>query len=252
MKRLPVRHPWPMRCRLPAMLLVWAPLALGAQQRPDTLRASVGPMLPAAAQAALQTRAQIQFDESRFDSLTANTLRGLFEDARDMGLPTRPLINRALEGAARRMSSERILRTVREFAAALNAARESLGATSTPDELAAGAAALRAGIDEATLQSVRRSNPRGSTEIALVVLTDLVSRGVPRPNARDAVNALSPLPKGDEALLGLQSLVAKNAQRGPGMALEALNRYVRGTIPAGASPSTPATTDRKPVRPPDP
>lgn len=234
------------------LLLAWAPVALGAQPRPDTLRASAAPVLPTTAPAAFQARAQVQFDESRFDSLTANTLRGLFEDARDMGLPTRPLINRALEGAARRMSSERILRAVREFAAALNSARESLGPGSTPDELAAGAAALRAGLDEATLQSVRRSNPRGSTEIALVVLTDLVSRGVPRPNAREAVNALSPLPKGDEALLGLQALVAKNAQRGPGMALEALNRYVRGTIPAGASPSTPATTDRKPIRPPDP
>jgi hypothetical protein len=196
-------------------------------------------------------REQIQFDATRFDSVTANTLRGLFEDAADMGLPTRPLINRALEGAARRMSSERILKVVREHAAALSSARDVLGPGSSEAELDAAAMAIRSGIDEPSLAAVRRSRPAGSAVTALVVLTDLVRRGVPGPNAREAVTSLARLPRSDDALLGLQSTVAKNAQRGPGMALEALNRYVRGTVPGTVTPSTPATTDRKPVRPPD-
>ncbi|MBL0939194.1 MAG: hypothetical protein IBJ03_09880 [Gemmatimonadaceae bacterium] len=230
----------------PAVWLLLAHLA-GSPVQPDTLRQQAQPVSPATA-----LRDQIRFDESRFDSVTANTLRGLFEDAQSMGLPTRPLINRALEGAARRISSERIVRTVRELAAALNSAKEALGPGSTVDELVAGAEAIRVGFDEATLQSVRRNRPAGSAATALVVLTDIAGRGVPRPNARDAVNTLSRLPQSDDALQGLQVLVAKNAQRGPGMALDALNRYVRTTIPAGVSPSTPATTERKPVRPPDP
>jgi hypothetical protein len=87
--------------------------------------------------------------------------------------------------------------------------------------------------------------------VPLVVLTDLVRRGVPMANARDAVASLARAPRSDDVLLGLQATVAKNAQRGPGMALDALNRYVQmaGATPAVAAPISP---DRKPVRPPDP
>lgn len=219
---------------------------------PAAVRASGDTLAAAGAFAPSSRRDQIQFDASRFDSVTANTLRGLFEDAAEMGLPTRPLINRALEGAARRMSSERILKVVREHAAALSSARDVLGTASTEPELDAAAMALRSGIDESSLAAVRKSRPAGSAVTALVVLTDLVRLGVPRPEARDAVTSIARLPRSDDALLGLQSTVAKNAQRGPGMAVDALKRYLRGSNPGSIVPSTPATTDRKPVRPPDP
>ena len=195
---------------------------------------------------------QGQFDAARFDTLTANALRLLFDDAAAKGLPTAPLINRALEGAARRVSGQRILSVVRAHAAALAEAKAALGAGSTVAELDAGATALRAGIDSRTLEVVRGTRPGGTAVTALVVLTDVVRRGVPTSTARDAVATIARLPRSDDALLGLQSTVAKNAQRGPGMALDALNRYVRGTVTGAVSPSTPATSDRKPVRPPDP
>jgi hypothetical protein len=240
--------------RLAITWLIIAQLSAGAAraEQPSGMSLVADTISRRAEQPPAIRRDQIQFDATRFDSVTAITLRGLFEDAVEMGLPTRPLINRALEGAARRMSSERILKVVREHAAALSSAREQLGPGSTEAELDAAAMALRSGIDEPTLAAVRRSRPAGSAVTALVVLTDLVRRGVPRPEARDAVTSLSRLPRSDDALLGLQSTVAKNAQRGPGMALDALNRYVRGTAPGSITPSTPATTDRKPVRPPDP
>lgn len=198
---------------------------------------------------AVSRRDQVVFDASRFDSLTANALRSLFEDAAAIGLPTRPLVNRALEGAARRTSSDRILRVVREHAIALQEAKRTLGDRSTEDELEAGAIALRAGLDGRALEAVRASRPTGQAVVPLVVLTDIVRRGVPVGSARDAVNQLARTPRSDDVLLGLQALVAKNAQRGPGMALDALNRYVKGA--GSLAPSTPATTDRKPVRPPE-
>jgi len=70
-------------------------------------------------------------------------------------------------------------------------------------------------------------------------------------NAQTAVARLARVPRSDDILLGLQATVAKNAQRGPGMALDALNRYVQttGATPAAAAPNSP---DRKPVRPPEP
>ena len=82
---------------------------------------------------------------------------------------------------------------------------------------------------------------------------DLVQRGVPVPQAREALTAVGRA-RPDEVLLGLQAIVAKNAPRGPGMAMEALQRYVRGNGGpggSGAAPApTPASPDRKPARPP--
>lgn len=194
---------------------------------------------------------QGQFDAARFDTLTANALRLLLDDAAAKGLPTAPLINRALEGAARRVGGARILSVVRAHAVALADAKVALGEGSTVAELDAGATALRAGIDAKTLAMVRSTRPAGSAVTALVVITDVVKRGVPTSTAREAVTTIARIPRSDDALLGLQATVAKSAQRGPGMALEALNRYVRGTVTGAVSPSTPATSDRKPVRPPD-
>jgi len=195
---------------------------------------------------------QGQFDAARFDTLTANALRLLLDDAAAKGLPTAPLINRALEGAARRVGGQRILSVVRAHAAALAEAKLALGEGSAVAELDAGATALRAGIDARTLTVVRGTRPNGTAVTALVVLTDVVKRGVPASTAREAVATIARTPRSDDALLGLQATVAKNAQRGPGMALDALNRYVRGAVTGTVSPSIPATNDRKPVRPPDP
>lgn len=232
-----------------AIMLLTVQLATTASTVPaDTILNARGGGQPAVS-TAIAARQPVQFDVSRFDSLTANALRSLFDEAAEMGLPVRPLINRALEGAARRMPGDRILRVVREHAIALQTAKRALGERSTEDELEAGAIAVRAGLDERTLESVRNARPAGQAVVPLVVLTDIVRRGVPAPTARDAVQTLARTPRSDEVLMGLQATVAKNAQRGPGMALDALNRYIRGT--GSSSPVTPATTDRKPVRPPD-
>lgn len=194
----------------------------------------------------------VQFDYTRFDSLTAVQLSAIFDSAAARGLPTKPLINLSLEGAARRVPGPKIVSVVRSHAAALSDAREALGATSTAGELNAGASALRGGVDTRTLVAVRAARPNSSVEVPLVVLTDIVSRGVPSATARDAVSTIAKLPRSDETLMGLQLTVAKNSVRGPGMAVDALNRYVKGTVSGSAPPSTPATTGRPPIRPPTP
>lgn len=228
------------------LLLFSSTAGLSGQTGAADLASGIAPQAPMVA-----AQPPVSFDASRFDSVTAITLRGLLEDATELGLPTRSLINRALEGSARRMSGERIIRVVRELAAALTQAKEILGPGSTADELEAAADALRAGYDRKAVAAIRATRPPGTAVTALVVLTDLARRGVPTATARDAVTDLSKLPRPDEALLGLQSAVARNAQRGPGMALEALNRYVRGMGGVPGSSGAPATIDRKPVRPPD-
>ncbi len=197
-------------------------------------------------------RQQIQFDAARFDSVTAFALRSILDSAAERGLPTTPLINRALEGVARKFGGPRILLVVRQYAVALESAREMLGTESSVAELEAGASALRAGIDGRMLTAIRTTRPSGAAVMPLAVMTDIVMRGVPAATARDAVTAIARMPRSDEALLGLQVTVAKNSVRGPGMAVDALQRYLRGTVPGSNSPSAPAAVDRKPIRPPPP
>ena len=197
-------------------------------------------------------RQQIHFDAARFDSVTAYALRSLLDSAAERGLPTAPLINRALEGAARKAGGPKILLVVRQYVVALESAREMLGTESSVAELEAGASALRAGIDARMLTAIRASRAVGAAVTPLVVMTDIVARGVPAATARDAVTAIARMPRSDEALLGLQVTVAKNSVRGPGMAVDAIQRYLRGTVPGSNSSSAPATVDRKPIRPPSP
>jgi hypothetical protein len=85
-----------------------------------------------------------------------------------------------------------------------------------------------------------------------MVLTDIVQRGIPSIPARDAVTSIARMPSSDDALRGLRETVAKNSVRGPGMAVDAMNRYVKGTVSGAIPTSAPATPDRKPIRPPSP
>lgn len=244
-----------------ALLLVAQVVTQTAQRVPvavdDTARATVATTQPVVKTPErpidpVERARQLQFDASRFDTLTAAVLRGIFEEATDRGIPTRPLILRALEGSARKAPSGRIIRAVRDLSDALATAKFALGEGTTPEELDPAAAAIRAGIDPRIVASVRTTRPPGTAVTALVVLTDLVARGVPPVTAREAIATIARTPRSDDALLGLQITVAKNAQRGPGMALDALNRYVRGTGLGSPATSTPATPEKKPVRPPDP
>lgn len=205
---------------------------------------------PDARAAATRAAQQVQFDAARFDSVTAFALRGILDSAVERGLPSQPLIMLALEGAARKVHGTKILAVVRAHVAALETSRELLGAESTIDELNEGANALRSGIDGKVLVAVRATRPAGTAVMPLLVLTDIVKRGVPLATARDAVTSIARMPRSDEALMGLRETVAKNSVRGPGMAVDALQRYLRGTVQGRSPPSAPATVDRPPIRPP--
>ena len=163
---------------------------------PESVRHTVAaPSAPPAEQ-------QVQFDASRFDSLTALSLRSFLESAVEQGIPLGPLINRALEGAARRASGVKIMQVVRAHAAALAQAMELLGPNAPVAELDAGATALRAGIDAKSLSAIRAARPMESATIPLMVLTDIVQRGVPSIAARDAVTTIARMSASDDALTG--------------------------------------------------
>lgn len=179
-----------------------------------------------------------QFDASRFDSLTAVTLRSILDDAKAKGLPTAPLVNRALEGAARKVVGSRIVAVVRAHADAMEEARTVLGARAGTSELDACATAMRAGVDRTTMAHLHTIRTGATIIKPCVVLTDILQRGIPISTANEAVLTISRLPRADAPLDSLQSLVAKNVTRGgQGMAVEAIQRYLREVAPTSQDTS---------------
>ena len=179
-----------------------------------------------------------QFDVTRFDSITALSLRAILDSAAAKGLPTRPLINLGLLGAARRAVGSRILAVVRAHAAAMEDVKRIVGPRVSASELDACAQAMRAGVDGGTMALLRAARPTGPLVQPCIVVTDLIQRGVPFATANNAVLSVARLPQSDSMLDSMQSVVAKNAARGgPGMAVEALQRYLRDNVPATARAS---------------
>ena len=211
---------------------------------PDLSGPNWAPVLPQVVQPG-------RWDPTRFDSATAVGVKAWLDSATVHGLPYGPLYSNALMGSAWRTSGKEIVNKTRLFFVAMLDSRAALGEGSTESELTTGAELLRAGMDGKALQSIRgvRASP-GTALTALVVAADFVKRGIPANQARDAVTALGRASKSDEGLNGAQALVARNAERGPGMARDALDRYVKSNS-GGAQKNAPGKQVTRPPGPPD-
>lgn len=161
----------------------------------------------------LATRAVAQDPRlARLDPATRAAVATLVDSSRAAGLPTEPLVQRALEGAAKGAPTDRIVAAVRRLAGDLGSARSALGPKAAPAELEAGAAALRAGASPDVLAKLRRTRPAPLT-VPLAVLADLVASGVPVDSAVMAVLALAPT-AGDGELVEFRRAVERDIALG--------------------------------------
>jgi hypothetical protein len=164
-------------------------------------------------------RAQDKRLAARLDAETALAVTRVADSVRAAGLPSDPLIGVALEGASRRAPNDRILAVVREYAAALGVARQTLGASAAGDEIVSAAGVIVAGVAPRVVTEYRAARPTGSITVPLVVLADLVARGVPADTAASALgDALRGGARDDE--------------------LTELRRRIERDILAGARPAT--------------
>ena len=162
---------------------------------------------------------------SKLDPQTRYAIELLLDSARLAGLPYGPLESKALEGVSKHASSRDILAAVRRVLRSLRDARGALGANATSDELTAAAGALRAGISSAELSRLSASREaKSSLTVPLVVLSDLVRRGVARDTASLTIFQLLKGGAADDDFLGLWRSVERDIISGtdPGVAL--LNR----------------------------
>lgn len=179
---------------------------------------------------------------ARLDPHTRTVVETLLDSARLAGLPTDPIESKALEGISKRASGRLIVLRVRETLHTLRTAREALGPQATSDELVAGAGALRVGLTTVELSQLARSRTtRNLLTVPLVVLSDLISRGVPRDTASTTIFQLWQRGAADDDFLGLWRGVERDIVSGtdPGVALLKRAREIpsRGPPPSATPPS---------------
>ena len=155
------------------------------------------------------------------DAETLAKVTRLTDSARVESLPVEPLVGVALEGAQRHASGARITKAVQDYLGALRGARAALGSDASVAEIASGAGVLLSGVNGDVLRQLRTASPNRSLTVPLVVLADLIARGVPKDTAARAIAAAARANARDDDY-------------------SALRRFVEQDIIAGASPAAAA------------
>lgn len=150
---------------------------------------------------------------------TRAVLARLIDSARVAGLPVDPLYSKAQEGVFRAADDARVLAAVQRLARDLGESRAALGDSAAVEEITAGANALRAGLRSGDLSRLRGVRARGqhashSLTVALVVLADLATRGVPPALAAASVNELVARNVSDGALISFRQTVERDLLSG--------------------------------------
>lgn len=209
-------------------------------------------LLPASARAQDETRARSLDPLSRLDPAYRYAVEVLLDSARLSGLPTNPIESKALEGIAKNRNGRQIVIATRDVYRSLVRSRAALGPSATAAELTAGANALRVGITSVELAHLASTRDAGKElTMPLVVLSDLVTRGVARDTASQTIFQLWQKGAADEDFLGLWRGVERDIVSGtdPGVALmnrarEVPNRGPPPTTPPGARSENPETQNR--------
>lgn len=158
---------------------------------------------------------------SALDAETFARVTKMTDSARAESLPVDPLIGVALEGAQRRAPGAKIAGAVHDYLIALRGARAALGSDAVAAEIVSGAGVLLSGVPSDALHRIRVAGTRRPLTVPLVVLADLIARGVPKDTAARAIEAAARANARDDDY-------------------SALRRFVEQDILAGASPAAAA------------
>jgi hypothetical protein len=186
---------------------------------------------------ALPAAAQDVDPLARLDQNSRFAIDLMIDSARVAGLPTAPLLSRALEGVSRKIDSRKIVDAVRKQLSYLRIARSVLGGVGE-EELVAAAAVVEAGAKPGQLAAFRARQKGRSDVQAFVYWADLITKGVPGEDASSAISKLWQDGADDATFLNLWKSVNADILQGlnPGAALQ--NRIRES--PGRAPPSKPA------------
>lgn len=181
---------------------------------------------------------------TRLDRRVQAEVAALMDTARSLGIPSEPVVDKALEGAAKRAPNDRIINVVRSRFRELVAARAALGGGAMETEIIAAADALHAGANPQVITALRTRRPGAPLTIPLAVLADLIARGVPADTASQAVLALATKPGTDAEFAAMRDDIERDIAKGAPPAIAAGLR-TRGVPPGARVPiaTDAATTD---------
>ena len=177
---------------------------------------------------------------SRLDKPTFAAVNAIIDSARLAKLPTAPLVDRALEGAAKGSDGTRIITAVHQLSIRMGLARRVLGERATADEIKAAAGALDGGVSQRDLARIRAAAGKRQVTMPLAVLTDLIGRGVPVATATDLVVQLARAGVKDADLAIYQRNVRSDIDRGADPTVAARTRARGLVLRSAASPARPA------------
>lgn len=150
----------------------------------------------------------------RLDPGTAAAVQRVVDSAGQAGLPTEPLVQKALEGSTLGAPGERIEAAVLALHQQLARAREALGGEAGEAELTAAAGALRAGLLPSALRRLQALRSGRPLVVPIAVLTDLVTEGVPPEEATRSVLALARDGRPDDEFVALRREVQTRRRAG--------------------------------------
>jgi hypothetical protein len=167
-------------------------------------------------------RAQDERLTERLDVSTAAQVQQVVDSAEAAGLPSEPLVQKALEGATLGASDDRIVTAVQSLHGQLRRARQALGENASDAELTAAAGALRAGLAPSALRRLQSLRPDQPLVVPIAVLTDLVAEGVPPAEATRSVLDLARDGRPDDEFVALRRQVQQRGAGGEPMGRPAL------------------------------
>ncbi len=168
---------------------------------------------------------------ARLDKPTYIAVNAIVDSARAAKLPTAPLVDKALEGAAKGSDGSKIVVAVHQLSVRMGSARRVLGSSADLEEIKAAAGALDAGVTTHDLARLQAASGKRPLTMPLSVLSDLIGRGVPVATATTII-------------IQLGRSGAKDSE------LTTFQRNVRADIDHGADPAVAASTRARglPVR----
>lgn len=175
---------------------------------------------------------------ARLPTGTRLAVERLLDSARASGLPTEPLVRKALEGESKGADSARIVSAVATLGRYLGQARQALGTGTDEATLVAGAAALRAGAQPARLRALDSLRARERLAVPLSVLADLLTSGVEPERAWTTVREMATQGAPDADFLELRErLMGTRQGQAPGLPPAAERPPTAAPLPAPHGPS---------------
>lgn len=150
---------------------------------------------------------------TELDSATQAAIAHEIARARGRGIPVEPLVAKVREGRLKRAPASRIRTAVEKLAERLNVARAALGAESSTDEVIAGADAIAAGADVASLRALRAASTR-PIAVPIGTLAQLLASGVEQRKALEMIITLLRRNAAPAQVLALGNLVEADVASG--------------------------------------